>query len=58
MSDFFKKEQNCSDISTFTVEGVRTKRAFFMFRPSSKVQKGLSDIKNLLIPLACEILFK
>ena len=38
-------------------EGVRSKMAFFVFRPSSQDQKGLSDTKTFLTPLACEILF-
>ena len=39
-------------------EGVRSKRAFFLFGPSSRDQKGLSDTNKFLTPLACEALFK
>ena len=39
-------------------DGVRSKRAFIVFRPSSEGQKGLSDTNKLLIPLACELLFR
>ena len=39
-------------------EGVRSKGPFFVFRPSSQDQKGLSDTNKFLTPLACEILFK
>ena len=39
-------------------EWVRSKRAFFVFRPSSQNQKGLSDTIKFLTPLACEASFK
>ena len=42
----------------YAIERVRSKRAFFVFRPSSQHQKGLSDTSKLLIPLTCKILFK
>ena len=43
---------------SYGFEGVRGKRAFFVFRPSSQDQKGLPDTNKFLTPLACEILFK
>ena len=36
-------------------EGVRSKMAYFMFRPSCQDQK---DTNKFLTPLACEALFK
>ena len=47
-----------SQFTDYIYEGVRIKRSFFVFRPSSQDQKGLSDSNKLLIPLACEILLK
>ena len=37
-------------------EGVRSKMAFFVFRPTSQDQKGLSDTNKLLNTLACELI--
>ena len=42
---------------TYCNEGVRSKRAFFVFRPSTQGQKGLSDINNFLTPFSCEAQF-
>ena len=39
-------------------EGVRSKRAFFMFRHLSQDQKGLSNANKFPTPLAGETLFK
>ena len=38
------------------IEGVRSKRAFFVFRPSTQDQKGLSDTNKFFTPLALLLL--
>ena len=40
------------------MEGVRSKRAFFVFRPSTQDQDCLSDTNKFLTPLACDTLFE
>ena len=40
------------------MKGSEAKGPFFMLRPSSQDQKGLSDINKFLTSLSCEILFK
>ena len=40
------------------MKGLEAKGPFFVFRPSSEDQKGLSDTNKLLIFLSCEILFE
>ena len=41
-----------------TKKGSQAKGPFFLFRQSCQDIKGLSGIKTLLTPLACEILMK
>ena len=40
------------------MKGLKAKDHFFVVRHSTQDHKGVSDTRKLLIPLACEILFR